>query len=499
MNKTSLNKGTHVSRKWIICHILILLGFSNVSMQVSGEEKINAKPNILFIAIDDLRPELGCYGAQHIFSPNIDRLAREGIVFDRAYCQMAICMASRKSIMSGYRPTAENNLHDRGPLIHNIPGALTLDLHLLNNGYETVTIGKIYHDEEDENGWSQNYRKVSGNWGSRGYLEKSSLDIENKRKPLGKKGPPFESADVGDNEYATGVFAQKAIEVLRNKKDKPLFLGLGFRKPHLPFNAPKKYWDMYDPEKIKPATFSKPPEGASEYNRTRFGELRNYYGMPEEGPVPPTDAVKLTHGYYACISYVDAQLGKVLNELEKLGYADNTVVVLWSDHGWKLGDYGWWCKHTTNEIDTRVPFIIKAPNAKGNGKRSPALVELIDTYPTLCDLAGIPTPKHNQGLSLVPLLSDPNREWKKAAFSIWVDRNPKSIGYTLRNRQYRYTEWRDILTDTFLDRELYDLSEGSLLGANLANRAENQKLMGTFSKMIEGGYESALPDSLENP
>ena len=454
------------------------------------------QPNILFIAIDDLRPELGCYGAEHIISPNIDKLAREGIVFDRAYCQMAICMASRKSIMSGYRPTAENNLHDRGPLINNIPDALTLDQHLLNNGYETVTIGKIYHDDEDENGWAQNYRSVSGDWGSRGYTLKSSLDIEYARKPLGKKGPPYESADVSDNGYQTGVYAQKAIEVLRNKKDKPLFLALGFRKPHLPFNAPKKYWDLYDAKKIELANYSHPPEGASEYNRTRYGELRNYYGMAEEGSVPESDARKLAHGYYACISYVDAQLGKVLNELEELGYADETIIILWSDHGWKLGDYGWWCKHTTNEIDTRVPLIIKSPHAKGNGQRSTALVELIDLYPTLCDLTNIATPDHNEGISITALLDEPDRDWKKAAFSIWVDKNPKNIGYTLRSENYRYTEWRDIKTGNLLDRELYDLTDGSLPNKNLARLKLHQAHLDKFSKIMEGGYSAALPDSL---
>lgn len=481
---------------WLLLTIICCFNFPQHSSALENKKTKaeNAPPNILFIAIDDLRPELGCYGAKHIISPNIDKLASEGIIFDRAYCQMAICMASRKSIMSGYRPSAENNLHDRGPLIDNISDVLTLDQHLLKNGYETVTIGKIYHDEEDENGWAQNYRRVTGNWGSRGYLEKSSLDIDSKREILGKKGPPYESADVGDDEYQTGAFAQKAIEVLRNKKEKPLFLALGFRKPHLPFNAPKKYWDMYDPEKIKLANRTHPPKGVSEYNRTRFGELRNYYGIAEEGPIPHADAIKLTHGYYACTSYVDAQLGKVLTELENLGYSDNTIIVLWSDHGWKLGDYGWWCKHTSNEIDTRVPFIIKVPNAKGNGTRSPALVELIDLYPTLCDLAEISTPTHNEGLSLVPLLSEPNREWKKAAFSIWVDRNPKFIGYTLRSKQYRYTEWRDIKTNNLLDLELYDVSNGPLPEANLAKLSKNQKLLSKFSQIMKKGYQSALPD-----
>ena len=499
MNKTLFKNDSHLFGNRVICLLLTAICWCANLKHVSAQENKyseagSTQPNILFIAIDDLRPELGCYGAKHIISPNIDKLASEGIIFDRAYCQMAICMASRKSIMSGYRPSAENNLHDRGPLINNIPDALTLDQHLFNNGYETVTIGKIYHDEEDENGWAQNYRSISGNWGSRGYVKESSLDIDNKRNNLGKKGPPYESADVGDNEYQTGAFAQKAIEVLRDKRDKPLFLALGFRKPHLPFNAPKKYWDMYDPENIKLAPNRHPPKGVSEYNRTRFGELRNYFGIAEEGPVSQADALKLIHGYYACISYVDAQLGKVLNELENLGHADNTVVVLWSDHGWKLGEYGWWCKHTANEIDTRVPFIIKFPDAKGNGERSSALVELIDLYPTLCDLAGISTPDHNEGLSLVPLLSEPNRKWKKAAFSIWVDRNPKFIGYTLRSEQYRYTEWRDIKTSNLLDRELYDLSNGSIPVANLAKLKKNKKLLDEFSRTMEGGYEFALPD-----
>ena len=249
MNKTLFKNDSHLFGNRVICLLLTAICWCANLKHVSAQENKyseagSTQPNILFIAIDDLRPELGCYGAKHIISPNIDKLASEGIIFDRAYCQMAICMASRKSIMSGYRPSAENNLHDRGPLINNIPDALTLDQHLFNNGYETVTIGKIYHDEEDENGWAQNYRSISGNWGSRGYLKKSSLDIDNKRNNLGKKGPPYESADVGDNEYQTGAFAQKAIEVLCDKRDKPFFLALGFRKPHLPFNAPKKYLSL---------------------------------------------------------------------------------------------------------------------------------------------------------------------------------------------------------------------------------------------------------------
>tara|TARA_Y100000385_G_scaffold287563_1_gene352080 strand:+ start:891 stop:3482 length:2592 start_codon:yes stop_codon:yes gene_type:complete len=456
----------------------------------------NDKPNILFIAIDDLRPELGCYGTDHIISPNIDNLAKEGIVFDRAYCQMAICMGSRKSLMSGYRPTFDNQMYDRGPLKDNVPDALTLNQHFQDNGYETVNIGKIYHDSDDDKGWTRNFRDIKGPWGSKGYTKAESQKIDAEAKLHGGKGPPFEVVNADDNGCQAGAFAQKAIEELSSIKDKPLFLALGFRKPHLPFVAPKKYWDFYDRTDIELTNYRKPPKGKPDENFTRFGELRNYYGMPETGEVPEDVAKTLTHGYYACVSYVDAQLGKVLEAVEDLDLSENTIVILWSDHGWKLGDYGWWCKHTSNEIDTRVPFIVKAPNAKGNGKRSAALVELVDLYPSLCELAGIPTPGHLEGFSLVPLLAQPHLKWKKAAFSIWSSPTPKYIGHSLRNNRYRYTEYRKVQTNDIISRELYDHGSGSsLVDENLATNLEHKQLIDQFSKQLHDGYRSALPDN----
>ncbi|MBF0197587.1 MAG: sulfatase-like hydrolase/transferase [Planctomycetes bacterium] len=201
----------------------------------------------------------------------------------------------------------------------------------------------------------------------------------------------------------------------------------------------------------------------------------------------------LIHGYYACVSYVDAQLGKVLDELKKLDLEENTIIMLWTDHGWKLGDYGWWCKHTANEIDTRVPLIVKVPNKQGNGKRSKALVELIDMYPTLCDLAEIPTPKHVQGYSFAPLMDNPDRSWKKAAFSIWAGKDPSNVGYSLRSGNYRYTEWRTFKGGELLSQELYDHSNGSLADKNLATNPENGSLLEKFSKLLKGGYLAAQP------
>lgn len=446
-------------------------------------------PNVLFIAVDDLRPELGCYGAEQIKSPHIDKLANEGLLFERAYCQMAICMASRASIMSGYYPT-KNKMYQRGPMFDYVPDVLSLNRHFQNNGYETVNIGKVYHHvSDDSKGWTRNFRDIKGPWGLRGYIKKSSLDLQEIGKEKGHRGPPFENADVDDDGYQTAAYAQQAIKELRNIGDKPLFLALGFRKPHLPFNAPKKYWDMYDHNAIRPTAFPEPPKNSAKEGYTNWGELRKYYGIPKKGPLSEEMTRNLIHAYYACVSYVDVQIGRVLDELDRLGLRENTIVVLWADHGWKLGDYGMWCKHTDYEIDTRVPLLIRVPSMKESGKRSNALVELVDLYPTLCDLAGIEKPAHLEGRSFAPLLDHADQPWKPAAFSIWVgnwdySKSSGPIGYSMRFGNYRYTEWRDTVTSGFLSRELYDQSKGSLVSANEVDNPEKEALVGRLSGIL---------------
>jgi arylsulfatase A-like enzyme len=262
-------------------------------------------------------------------------------------------------------------------------------------------------------------------------------------------------------------------------------------KPHLPFNAPKRYWDLYDPQKIPLAPERSAPKGAPRPARTGWNELRGYHGMPRSGPMPADTERELIHGYAACVSYVDAMIGRVLDELKRLGLEDDTIVVLWGDHGFKLGDLGMWCKHTNFERDTRVPLIVRAPGMKARGKSTDALTELVDLYPTLCELAGIDLPAHLQGTSFVPLLEDPSRSWKSAAFSQFP--RGEVMGYTMRTRHNRYTEWRKLKGGEVVDRELYDHREDPEESKNLAKDSKFAARIDELSGQLRAGHEAARP------
>ncbi len=459
------------------------------------------RPNILFVAVDDLRPELGCYGESWIKSPNIDRLAESGLRFDRAYCQEAICMSSRASLLSGYRPD-QGKIYNNGALFEAVPDALTLNQHFLNNGYEALSLGKIYHHSSDEKkGWSQPAFHPEGKWGGRGYLAESSLGAVasyEKEHPDEKRqgmGPAYESPDVDDGAYPDGVIAARAVQELRRlaarTEKTPFFLAVGFMKPHLPFNAPKKYWDMYDAGKLPLAPARSVPKGAPKPALTGWNELRGYQGMPKSGPMPADKERELIHGYAACVSYADAMIGRVLDELKRLGLGDDTIIVLWGDHGYKLGDLGMWCKHANFERDTRVPLIVSAPGMKARGKSTAALAELVDLYPTLCELAGIEVPGHLQGISFTPLLDDPSKPWKSAAFSQFP--RGEVMGYTMRTEHHRYTEWRKIKGGEVVARELYDQREDPEETNNLAKNPKFAAQLDEFATRMRDGHEAAKP------
>lgn len=477
--------------------IVVLVVAGLLSPCLLSAQQSNTKPNVLFIAVDDLRPQLGCYGQNQINSPNIDRLAKEGLLFERTYCQQAICMASRASLMSGYRPD-KGQIYKNGPLFTHVPDALTLNQHFVNNDYEAVAIGKIYHHSSDyKQGWSREAFKPEGDWKGRGYLSKEAARLVREyteKNPKAKRkgmGPAFESADVPDNAYPDGLIAEHAVRELNRLKDKPFFLAVGFMKPHLPFNAPKRYWDLYSEKQIKLADNPFTPKGAQKEALTNWGELRGYHGMPRKGSMPDDLARELIHGYYACVSYTDAMIGKVLDELDRLKLREETIIILWGDHGWKLGDHGMWCKHTNFELDTHVPMIVSAPGMKASGKRTYSLTEFVDIYPTLCELCGLEQPKHLEGTSMVPLLSNPGQPWKKAAFSQY----PRGgvMGYSMRTDRYRYTEWRNLKSGDVKARELYDHQEDPQENANVAGNPENRELVTTLAKMLSDGYQSAKP------
>ena len=453
------------------------------------------KPNVLFFAVDDLRPELGCYGAGHIKSPNIDRIAAKGMVFRRAYCQQAVCSPSRSSLLTGTRPDTTKVwdlvTHFRDAL----PSVVTLPQHFKQNGYFVQGMGKIFHPTvEDPRSWSVAWQTAKADT----YAKLKSDDVADEDAPKRNKakgGPAFEAGDVADDFYKDGKVAALAVETLRglSKKSEPFFLAVGFAKPHLPFVSPKKYWDMYDPAKIQLAPNPYHPKDAPDYALTSSNELRNYTNMPAEGPIPDKLARQLKHGYYSAITYTDTQIGKVLNELDRLGLAKNTIIVLWGDHGWKLGEHGEWCKHSNVENDTNAPLLLSAPGMKAAGKHSNALVEFVDVYPTLADLTGLPLPSHLEGVSFKPLLDDPAKPWKSAAFSQYP-RKKKLMGYSMRTDRYRLTVWVDSGDHAKVDAiELYDHQADPQENTNIAKSSEAlvKRLMEQWRK----GWKGAKPPS----
>jgi iduronate 2-sulfatase len=443
------------------------------------------RPNILFLAVDDLRPELGCYGFSGVKSPNIDRLAKQGVLFTRAYCQQAVCSPSRTSVLTGARPDTTKVWDLVTHFRDAMPNVVTLPEHFKKNGYFVQGLGKIFHPGyDDKQSWSVPWQTPKAPTYARTYKVEAT-------SPQAKDGPPVESADVPDNFYKDGMVADLAVDLLKQMKSKtePFFLAVGFAKPHLPFVAPKKYWDLYDPAKIPMAPNPYRPDGAPDYALAASGELRNYAGMPAQGPVGEKIARELKHGYYASISYTDAQIGKVLDELDRQGLTQNTVIVLWGDHGWKLGEHGEWAKHSNVENDTNVTLMFSAPGLKTAGSKSSALVEFVDIYPTLANLAGLPLPAHLEGTSLKPLLEDPKRKGKPAAFSQYP-RGKKIMGYSMRTERYRLTVWLDREDHTkVLDTELYDHSKDPQENVNIAKVSANADLLKGLMEQWKIGWQ----------
>lgn len=443
-----------------------------------------AKPNVLFIAVDDLRPELACYGKAHIKSPNIDKLAQTGFLFERAYCMVPTCGASRASLMTGIRPTRARFVSYLASAQKEAPGITTLNTHFKNNGYHTVSNGKIFHHREDNaQGWSEEVWRPTGN--GIGYRLEANRKIARERaKKKGKRGrgPPFESAEATDMEYPDGQIAAKAIDDLRRLKNnkEPFFLAVGFLKPHLPFVAPKKYWDLYEHDRIQLPKNYHPPKDAPKEAIHTSGELRSYAGVPAKGPVSDEMARHLIHGYYACVSFTDAQVGKVLDELEKLGLAEDTIVILWGDHGWNLAEHTLWCKHSCFETSMHAPLIVRAPGVGQGGQRTKALTEFIDIYPSLSELAGLPLPEHLQGKSFVPLLKNPDLEGKSAAIGRFVN------GDTIRTDRFRFSEYTD-KNGKFRSRMLYDHQQDPDENVNISEQPGQAETASKLSADLHRG------------
>ena len=462
--------------------LLIVILLIALAVPYSGAQN-KQKPNVLFIAVDDLRPELNCYGKSYIHSPNIDKLAESGLVFNRSYCNIPVCGASRASIMSGMRPNRQRFLNYSCWQDKDVPGVVSLPMHFKNNGYYTVSLGKVYHHIKDGKGsWSETPWFPQGDWqGWQAYvLPESHEQVKPRPGGNGINGPSFESPDAPDHIYPDGMIAEEAIRQINalNKKEQPFFLAVGFLKPHLPFNAPRKYWDMYNFDKIKLPDYMMKPKDAPDECMHNFGELRNYTDVPDQGSMDKEFMRKLIHGYYACVSYTDAQIGKVLNELDKLGIANNTIVILWGDHGWHLGEHGLWCKHCNFEKVLHTPLILRTPGKKKNIKTD-ALVEYVDIYPSLCELAGLDKPFHLQGKSFAPLTENPNLQWKEAIYSRWIR------GETVVTQNHTYTEWYDDNSGKVTARMLYDL------------KTDPEETVNFSEKLISGKVVDELSDKLK--
>jgi iduronate 2-sulfatase len=450
-------------------------------------------PNILFIMVDDLRPQFAAYGRTGMVTPALDRLAAEGVVFKRAFVNVPVCGASRASLMTGLRPTSTRFVNFLARADEDAPGISTLPAHLKAAGYTTLSLGKVLHVEADSAAaWSRppwrpdQDEAVRAATSPRNYLD--PINIEADRDEDSERGPPFERLDVPDNGYFDGMIAEQAIRELHtlSESNTPFFLAVGFLKPHLPFNAPAEYWDLYDPAAISIAAFDQMPSGAPKEAQHNWGELRNYGTIPEAPePVSTEMARKLRHGYYAATSYVDSQIGKVLQALDDLDLTGNTIVVLMGDHGWSLGEHGLWCKHSPFDVATHTPLIIRAPGiapGETNG-----LVEFIDIYPTLLAMTGTPLPDHLQGASMLGMLKDPASPGKKAVFPRW------KMAENVRTDRYSYTEFRT-RDGTLISHMLYDSVNDRDETVNLADEpgyaADVAKLQQLISKTIEdrGGF-----------
>jgi len=468
------------------------------------------RPNILFITVDDLKPMLGCYGDQSVKTPNIDRLAARGTVFMNNYCQQAVCAASRMSMFTGLRPDTTGVTDLKTDLRVHLPDAKTMQQVFKENGYETLGCGKVMHGSKNEDppSWSvpfmhdENLIYADG-WkipadlqyqaeeihAAFAQVEKENIKGWKQKKDraveLGAR-PPFECIDAPDDAYADGAMATWSIEQIHelSKENKPFFITVGFHKPHLPFVAPKKYWDLYDRADIHPAPIQTPPEGAPDYAGHTWGEMRGYTSIPKgKGPLPLERHAELIHAYHACVSYIDAQVGRLLDALDESGAADNTIIILWGDHGWHLGDHGWWCKHTNYEQSTKAPLIISAPGM--NSFKAKTMSEFVDVYPTLCELTGVDSPDGLQGKSLVPALKDPAVKIKD--FSISQFPRGNIMGYALRTPRYRYVEWRK--KGEIQDIELYDYEKDPLETASLHSnpeyKTELKKLQKQMAEFLE--------------
>ena len=451
-----------------------------------------AKPNVLFIAVDDLNNDLGCYGHPLVQSPNIDRLAKRGMRFDRAYCQYPVCNPSRASLMTGLYPEQTGVLSNAGDFRKRHPDITTLSQHFMNNGYFAARVGKIYHygvplqigtsGEDDPASWNQVVNPIGID---RTELEPISTLIK------GKYGGTisWRITESKDEDHTDGKGALDAIQIMKDnhpdKTGKPFFLAMGFFRPHTPYVAPAHYAKLYSLDKIDPVL-------EESGDRDDIPSLA-LHDRPHQRELSVAKRREIIQAYYASISLMDACIGKLLEALDELKLAENTIVVFFSDHGYHLGHHGLWQKSDLFEGSVRVPMIISVPGTKQAGNSSEALVELIDLYPTLADLCGLPKPPHLKGKSIVQVLNDPSKTVRNAAFTVTRARGKmprgvkgsKPLGHTIRTERYRYTEWGGGTHGI----ELYDYKVDPDEFTNLAKIPSAKKTLNRMQELMQSTRE----------
>ncbi len=501
-------------RKFIplLCLIAILL--ITVRSTAQNNTTTQQRPNVLLILVDDLKPTLGTYGDTIAISPNIDQLAAEGIKFNYAYANQAVCAPSRYNLLLGSRSTS-TGFYGFGKQFRDLyPDAVTLPQHFKNNGYQVESMGKVFHighgNTNDDASWSIPHHKDKVieyllPESTNRQLTREEAFFENTRmfyKDLPKnkqlpRGAAWEMPDVVDDAYADGRVANHAIDrlrVLSHQPNQPFFMALGFARPHLPFSVPKKYWDMYDPDDLPMPKYKKAPKDAPAWAVKRRGEISQFTPVPEDEDVYSDELTRnLIHGYYASVSYMDAQLGRVMAELKRLGLDKNTIVVLWGDHGWHLGDHGSWTKHTNYEQAMRIPILFKVPEIVSAGSSTNQLIETVDIYPTLVDLAGLEMPAAPQpldGRSMRAVLDGSSSTIKDHIYHSY----PKGgyMGQAIRTARYRLVAWSS-LKDSAAEvvYELYDYQEDPLEKVNIYKK--NTKVAKRLKAILASYPEAAAP------
>ncbi len=478
-----------------------------VSLAASVASAATPRYNVLFITVGDMRPDLGCYGHPLVHSPNLDALAARGTLFSRAYCQLASASPSRTSFLTGRRPDTTRIYDSQTHFRKHLPDAVTLPQCFRKAGYATTSFGRTFHTGlNDADSWSiPAWFPQAEAWNTpenaaRARRYRQGLEAREWRNPLtvrtrAERGPSWEARDVADDTQPDGETAKVAIQALQTLKDQSFFLAVGFQKPHLPLVVPKRYFDLYAKKKIELTDYAPLPAKVPPVALHANQVLRSYKDIPETGPIPEAKTLELIRAYYAGLSYADAQVGRLLRALDRAGLRENTIVVVCGDNGWQLGNHGLWHKHSNFEKAVRTTLIVSAPGQKQRGTRAEGLTELVDIYPTLGQLAGLPLAKDLEGSSFAPVLDDATRKTKTAAFSQFP-RNVEGVGtvmgYSIRTDRHRYTAWRAMdAAKTFRAYELYDYLADPQESSNVADHADYAKIRRDLQTKLNAGWRAA--------